>query len=274
MIEPLDRSSHTPKCLVRCDDCGLTQQETCDYERTSAGAWKPNEGQVLHRLTKAGWTYAKRTLRCMACELKRKSKARGTDMTRSKRGLTETEERFLSFADGTRTHQELAMAMGWSSDGSIRNYLVKLASHGAKAKPSGGTVVQMTPPKPTSDDLRKPTAEQKRQIFEMLGVVYDTKAGRFTDCESDVTVAAALGNGIMFGWVAAIREEFFGPDGGNEELEKLRADMRAWQDMAQELRKTVEDALPKIVAGQTAVAEMQRRMDALVKAAGPRGRLA
>ena len=33
---------------------------------------------------------------------------------------------------------------------------------------------------------------------------------------------------VMPGWVAEIREEFFGPDGGNGEMDALLAEMRAW----------------------------------------------
>lgn len=122
--------------------------------------------------------------------------------------------------------------------------------------------------------LRQPTAEQKRQIFEMLSVAYDATAGRFRDCESDVTVADALGNGILFGWVAQIREEFFGPDGRNEELDRLKADLDRWQSDTDKALDLVRDAMGKVMAGQAKVTDLQKRLDALVKAAGPRARSA
>lgn len=203
----------------------------------------------------------------------RKHNGEGVSRVRDARGLTPTESRFLALCDGTMTLQEVTARMGWSSMGSARAYFKKLQKRGAMLKKDGGTVVYMKSQEQPATGLRVPSQEQKRQIFEMLGVVYDTKAGRFTGCESDVTVATALGNGILFGWVAAIREEFFGPAGGNEELEKLQSDMRDWQDMAQAVRKQMDEWLPKLTAAQNAVAEMQRRMDALVKAAGPRGRV-
>jgi hypothetical protein len=207
LIEQVDRSGTSPKAIARCDDCGTSQYETCDYTRKSDGTWVPNEGQVIHRLTKQGWAHVKGKLRCMACELKR------------------------------------------------------------KAKKDDNMTDNVTP-------LRQPTAEQKRQIFEMLTVAYDATAGRFRDCESDVTVADALGNGILFGWVAQIREEFFGPDGRNEELDRLKADLARWQSDTDKALGRVHDAMGEVRAGQAKVADLQKRLDALLKAAGPRARSA
>lgn len=208
MIEATDRSGMSPKAIARCDDCGTSQYETCDYARKSDGSWVPNEGQVIHRLTKHGWTYVKGVLRCMACEMKRKPAKKDIQMTDN-----------------------------------------------------------VTP-------LRQPTPEQKRQIFEMLTVAYDAAHGRFRDCESDVTVADALGGGVLFGWVAQIREEFFGPDGRNEELDRLKADLARWQSETDKALGKVHDAMDEVRAAQAKVSDMQKRLDALVKAAGPRARSA
>ena len=59
-------------------------------------------------------------------------------------------------------------------------------------------------------EIRQPTREQKREISDMLKSVYDIKAGMYEGSETDQTVASAMGGGIMPGWVAAIRDEFFG----------------------------------------------------------------
>ncbi len=202
MIEPLDRSGHSPKAVATCDDCGHSQYETCDYERRADGSWRPNEGQIIHRLTKHGWSHVKGKLRCMSCTLNRKAE-----------------------------------------------------------KPMPENV---TP-------LRQPTREQKRQIIELLGEVYDTQAERYRAAESDVTVAEAVGGGCMFGWVAEIREELFGPDGRNEELEALQADLAVWQQTADALATKAHAAVAEFDKARAQVGEFQRRLDALVKAAGPRG---
>lgn len=203
MIEPLDRTTGSPKAIAKCDDCGHAQYETCDYERRADGSWKPNEGHVIHRLTKHGWSNVKGTLRCMACTLKRKAE---------------------------------------------------------KAMPEN-----VTP-------LRQPTREQKRQIIELLGEVYDTDAERFRGAESDITVADAIGGGCMFGWVAEIREELFGPDGRNEELEALRADIALWRETADKMATKAHAAISAFESEIEKVAGFQRRLDALNKAAGPRAR--
>lgn len=123
-------------------------------------------------------------------------------------------------------------------------------------------------------ELRQPTREQKRQIIEMLGAVYDTDAGRFKDCESDLTVADAIGGGCMFGWVAQIREDLFGPDGRNEESETLLADIRQWRETADALSVQVHAALKKFDEARDKVSALEKRLEAVLKAAGPRARSA
>ena len=68
--------------------------------------------------------------------------------------------------------------------------------------------------------IRQPTREQKRQIMGMLEVSYDTERGRYKGADTDKAIADTIGSGCMPGWVAEVREEFFGPDGANDELEK------------------------------------------------------
>lgn len=207
MIKALDRSQHGSRVVAKCDDCGHSEYEACDYERGSNGSWRANEGQVIHRLTKRGWSHIKGRLRCMSCEIKRKSQ-------------------------------------------------------------KGGQIVaeNVTP-------LRQPSREQKRQIIDLLTEVYDTKAERFRGCESDVTVADAIGGGVLFGWVAQIRDELFGPDGRNEELDSLADDIRQWQSTADGLLTKAHAAISDFEAARSKVSEMQGRLDAIVKAAGPRAAL-
>ena len=89
-------------------------------------------------------------------------------------------------------------------------------------------IPEMTIPASTVTPLREPTREQKRQIMSLLEVSYDTEMGRYKGTDTDATVAAAIGGGVMPGWVADLREEFFGPDGGNGEMEALAEVMRGW----------------------------------------------
>lgn len=71
----------------------------------------------------------------------------------------------------------------------------------------------------------QPSREQKRAIIDLLQASYDTKAGRYLQGETDATLATVLE--VRAGWVAALREELFGPDGRNEEADALRQELEA-----------------------------------------------
>lgn len=121
------------------------------------------------------------------------------------------------------------------------------------------------------------TREQKRQIMSLLDIGYDTEAGRYKGADTDATVAAAIGGGVMPGWVTELREEFFGPDGGNGEMDALAAEMRAWLRDRRKERDEAQghlDAAAKSVAaldGRLSEAEgMLGRLDAIRKAVGPK----
>lgn len=89
--------------------------------------------------------------------------------------------------------------------------------------------------------LREPSREQKRQIIDLLGEVYDLPAQRYKGRDTDKSVADVIGGGCMPGWVAQIREDLFGPDGGNAEMEAVLADAAACKERAHYLNaKEVE----------------------------------
>lgn len=143
--------------------------------------------------------------------------------------------------------------------------------------PQNDNVVAITPV-PT-EELRQPSREQKRQIISLLTEVYDTSAGRYTGGETDKTVAEAIGNGVMFGWVAQIRDELFGPDGGNEELEALEADFKAWTEEASAVAKSCHEDIQKALAQlrdynklRDKIGALSARIEALKSAIGPRAR--
>jgi len=76
---------------------------------------------------------------------------------------------------------------------------------------------------PKKDTPKRPSLEQKRQINAMVGECYDTKEGRYMRGDTDQTIADVLG--VMPGWVAEIREDFYGPDGGNVEMDALAEEL-------------------------------------------------
>jgi outer membrane murein-binding lipoprotein Lpp/predicted Fe-S protein YdhL (DUF1289 family) len=120
------------------------------------------------------------------------------------------------------------------------------------------------------ESIRQPTREQKRQITEMLTDCYDTKAGRYTGTETDKTIAEAIGGGCMFGWVDAIREDMFGPDGGNEEHTAIATALLELSAKADTLETVVQAVMRDLKAVRTDVRAMQERLASVVKAVGPK----
>lgn len=124
---------------------------------------------------------------------------------------------------------------------------------------------------------REPSREEKRQIMELLGACYDPAAGRYKGGDTDQIVAQTIGGGVMPGWVAAIREEFFGPDGGNGEMDALLDEMREWvaarerdkQDVRTHLA-AAESVLRACDEGIAQVAQFSCRLEAIRKAVGPK----
>ena len=111
--------------------------------------------------------------------------------------------------------------------------------------------------------LREPTPKQKREIIGLLEVVYDDGAKRFKEGESDKTVADAIGSGVLFGWVAKIREELFGPDTRNQEVEALRKDLGKLADTIQEHQREMRQAKEAVKSVEVKISALVASMAAL-----------
>lgn len=103
---------------------------------------------------------------------------------------------------------------------------------------------EMSTPEP--EGLCQPTRDQKREIMAMLQDVYDTKAQRYRAAETDKTIADTLGDGILFGWVAKLREEFFGPD-GNEAVDQMIEQAKMALARCDSLAATLHDQHDSII---------------------------
>ncbi len=115
---------------------------------------------------------------------------------------------------------------------------------------------------------REPTRKQRREIIDMLAECYDTEAERYDGGDTDETVASVLG--VMPGWVAQLREEFFGPDGGNDDIEELAQELAEFQKKLGQMLKDQTAALGEIrkaISENEAHAEQLQRIK---KAVGPR----
>ena len=103
---------------------------------------------------------------------------------------------------------------------------------------------------------RQPSREQKRDIMLMLQDVYSIDKQCYTKSETDKTVADALENGIMWGWVKAIREDMFGPD-GNEDDQLSVGEAHLWIDRTD---THIADLETKIKSFEKQVADMNRTL--------------
>lgn len=129
-------------------------------------------------------------------------------------------------------------------------------------------VVPMKKPEPVTEHPREPTRAQKREIMDMLEAVYDTDQERYKSGDTDETVSEVLG--VMPGWVAQIREDFFGPDGGNEEIERLSREVATLVNKSNEMVKagmTFEGEIKKLQASATS---MSAALEKIKKAVGQR----
>jgi hypothetical protein len=141
------------------------------------------------------------------------------------------------------------------------------------------TIHDISPPKAgaSTESLRQPTVAQRRAIRDLLDTVYDEPGQRYTAGETDFTVAAALEGGIMPGWVAEVREAFYGP-AGNADLDKLieamaaleakaDADARELKTLAGDLNR-VQKAHDATLSG---IADLRTQVARLKAALGPKG---
>lgn len=87
--------------------------------------------------------------------------------------------------------------------------------------------------------LREPTPKQKRLIIMALEDDYDDAAKRYKGGKTDKSIADELGDGILFGWVARVREDLFGPDGGNEEIAAVEAEIKKLYASVEALTKRI-----------------------------------
>lgn len=110
--------------------------------------------------------------------------------------------------------------MGWDVVGKAERCPACKAKR--KAQKMAARKPKPVPVESASDALlRQPTRAQRREIMGLLEVSYDVEVERYSGHETDETIAAVLN--VLPGWVSAIREEFFGAAGGNDEIAALQS---------------------------------------------------
>lgn len=103
--------------------------------------------------------------------------------------------------------------------------------------------------------LRRPTPAQKRQIIGLLEDAYDDDAKRYrSPSDNDRVIAETVGGGCLWGWVAEIREELFGPDTRNAELDAIRAEVKRVEGQIGNLKGEVAKA-------EAVLSDLRARLD-------------
>ncbi|WP_242407066.1 hypothetical protein [Phaeobacter sp. S60] len=120
----------------------------------------------------------------------------------------------------------------------------------------------------TQPETREPSRAQKREITDMLDAVYDTDGERYKAGDTDDTVADVLD--VMPGWVAQLREEFFGPAGSNEDMAQLAKDVCDFLKSATEQRKAISQYAHRLDAEIGTGQKMLERLKKIEGALGPR----
>lgn len=117
-------------------------------------------------------------------------------------------------------------------------------------------------------EVRQATKAERREIMMMLTDVYDTDQERYRQGDTDDSVAEVLG--VMPGWVAEIREDLFGPDGGNEDIEALEAQIAGFRADATKLLDAATKANQAVVKSLEQAKDFQSQLSKIKKAVGPR----
>lgn len=72
MIEAIEgKGQH--RARVTCDDCGREDVVSCKYIRAAGGAFAPDHGQVLKKMTSQKWDVRRGHLSCPTCAAKRRA---------------------------------------------------------------------------------------------------------------------------------------------------------------------------------------------------------
>ena len=104
--------------------------------------------------------------------------------------------------------------------------------------------------------------------MDLLEDVYDVDAECYRRGDTDDTVAEVLN--VMPGWVAQIREDFFGPCGSNEEIAQLKAEIEEHLSSTEQFVKKTNDLVARLEKGIAVSRQYKARLDKIEAAVGPR----
>lgn len=175
-------------------------------------------------------------------------------------------------------HEDLHCSFegGRPNEGQVRTRLLNQGWSYVKNKlrcPECEAKRKVVPMKSFSDmdapkEVREPTKAERREITLLLSDVYDTEQERYRQGDTDDSVAEVLG--VMPGWVSEIREDLFGPDGGNENIEKLEKELAEFRSEATRLLSEATKANQAVVRSLEQAKSFQSQLAQIKKAVGPR----
>ncbi|ETX26448.1 hypothetical protein RISW2_03130 [Roseivivax isoporae LMG 25204] len=114
----------------------------------------------------------------------------------------------------------------------------------------------------------EPSKAQKRDILQLLQDCYDVEAGRYNGADTDDVIAETLG--VRPAWVSALREEFFGPDGGNEDMQGLLEELVSFRQQLAEVRQRLADHASRVAELDQGAKEHEARLKRIIGALSPR----
>lgn len=153
--------------------------------------------------------------------------------------------------------------LGWSYIG--KRLLCGTCEAKRKVEKMAAKTEQKTPAETAP---REPTRVQKREIMDLLNEVYDDEKQCYCGGETDDTVAKVLN--VMPGWVAGIRDEFFGPNGGNDDMAALGDEIRTFMQDTQKRLAVAKSEVESLESVIGRVASMAKTLDQIKEAVGPR----
>lgn len=118
---------------------------------------------------------------------------------------------------------------------------------------------------------REMTRDDRRRVFRAIDEEYDDKNGRYVGNTTDQILADKLH--VPRAWVAEVREEAFGPEGGNEEMHRVASTLGTLVSKAESIEKKAMEVAAEAESYREEIKAMRKRLDALTASVGPRAPL-
>lgn len=180
------------------------------------------------------------------------------------RGATKT---FVDAEQESRRFANMFERVGWNvgkraQEDRCPKCMAALGAGQPKEKQKMGPFT--TNPTPPAAKPREMSREDGRLIFAKIEEVYRDEKHGYQSGWTDHKVAEDLG--VPRAWVEGVRKQFFGPEGGNPEINQIIADAKAFIEQARGLVNRAGGLAAEVSKFSGAVENIQRRIDDIEKA--------